>query len=249
MSYFEQGWLSNQPGEFQVASMSKLCLAEHLPGHRQSLERKFTRDQVAVHMGYRCSGCGHKPLIGARFSCNVCDTHFCGHCFNGRAHAHSPQHQFTAQDFPLAVPTDAHVAPQISQGSKVVVIGTGKEQLDGQLGVVTSAAPTSGALPLWSVLVEGSEAMSLEAQHLFLRGQATPKASRELEAPLDKSVEPAPEAKDEPKEGLLAPTPPSPQKKAIASRFTLVGSGSLHELRQVEGQEAGVSRYCFTLGN
>ena len=212
---------------FEMASVFKMTLLEDLPGHREGIRHCLKTEKVPVHLGVRCSGCGHKPLVGANFTCKNCATHYCSACFKGRAHAHSPAHKFAVQDFPGTTPSDAPVAPKISEGSTVVVIGTGKKQLDGQLGLVTALTSTSsGALPLWSVLMDGScEAVNLEAKHLFLRPDQERRASAAAcELPL-----PPAEPKEDPKvPASLKPIDP----------LLMVRKHSLRELRQVEGQEA-----------
>lgn len=235
--------------KFECYSLSELDQIELVPSLAQDMEDRFKRDQMAIHPGYQCSGCHQEPLVGARFSCKICRDHFCGACFKGRAHSHSPQHAFTVQDFPRTTATDAPVASKITEGSTVVVIGTGKKQLDGQPGLVKCAAPiSSGAVPLWSVLMDGSyEDVNLEAKHLFLL-EASPASEETLQPPVEPCVEAAPELKAQVKESLPAPVVPaiskplrpeiSQQKKGSEPRFTMVRQSSLRDLRQVEGQEA-----------
>lgn len=234
--------------DFECFSLSPLVQIERVPSLKEALEDRFKRDQVAIHPGYQCSGCHQEPLVGARLSCKVCTDHFCGTCFKGCAHAHAPQHGFTVQDFPGTTATDAPVASKITEGSTVVVIGTGKKQLDGQPGLVKSAAPISSrAVPLWSVLMDGScEDVNLEAKHLFLL-EASPASEEPLQPPVEPLVEAAPELKALFKEGLQAPAVPEipkplgpeiSQKKGSEPRFTMVRQSSLRDLRQVEGQEA-----------
>ena len=212
--------------KFQLASMFQLGLVQDLPGHKQALEHHFKQDQVPIHVGFQCAGCGRKPLIGARFACKTCAVHFCGACFKGRAHAHCPEHQFTVQTFPRTSHTAAPVASKITEGSKVVVIGTGKKHLDGKLGLVTALAPTSSsALPLCSVVLDGADdVVNLEAKHLFLRSSG----QEVMVAAPHQAAEPC----EPPAEPVVFVA------KSVDPRFTLVRKASLRELRQAEGQQA-----------
>ena len=198
-------------------SVSEICLREM--DRKGYTDSEFHKHMIPIHCGFECSGCGSKPLIGARYTCQDCSVHFCGACFKGRAHAHSPGHQFTTQDFPGTAATDAPAAPAIIEGSTIVVIGTGNDQLDGKLGLVTS-----GASPFWSVLMDGEadHEVALEAQHLFLHSQG--------QEVTDQAAETEPSAE--------TGAPSSPPKSIDSSRFTLVRRPSFRELRQVEGQEA-----------
>ena len=231
--------LLDASSQISTASVSRICLLDALPGNKQTLRSKLQSDSVAVHPGFQCAGCSHKPLVGARFSCKVCTTTFCGACFKGRAHAHPPDHEFSVQDFPGSTSTVAPPAPKISEGSAVVVIGTGQRNQDGKLGLVTASLPSSSAgLPMWTVLLEDAKddlSVQLEAQHLFLRSTA---ASPEVAAAPTPSTPP--------------PEVPNPAAKVVkSSRFTLVDKcgvqevippmrrqRSLRELRQVEGHQA-----------
>ena len=223
--------------QISTASVSRICLLDALPGNKQALRNKLQSDSVAVHPGFQCAGCSHKPLVGARFSCKVCTTTFCGACFKGRAHAHPPDHEFSVQDFPGSTSTVAPAAPKMTEGSAVVVIGTGQRNQDGKLGLVTASMPSSSAgLPMWTVLLEDAADVSvqLEAQHLFLRSEvAAPDA-----APTPELTPSTPQAE----------VPNSAAKVVKSTRFTLVDKGeeqppmrrqrSLRELRQVEGHQA-----------
>ena len=228
---------SGQPKcEKQMISVSKLCaVADRVD---KSTLLKFLEPDTPVHPGVKCAGCSHDPVIGALFTCSTCAMQLCSACFKGRAHAHPPDHEFSVQDFLGSTSTMAAPPPSITEGSGVVVIGTGQNDRDGKLGVVKALTTSSSASPAWSVLIEGKTTLvDLEAKHLFLRpDQALETAKAAYEPPI-----------------LQPPVEPNvtSARKPVPSRFSLVQTPSvedempkiprqksLRELRQVEGVKA-----------
>jgi len=56
---------------------------------------------VPVHHGVSCDGCGLFPITGARFKCTVCDNYdLCSTCIDKKAEVHSASHSFHRFDQP-----------------------------------------------------------------------------------------------------------------------------------------------------
>ena len=222
--------------ETQLISVSTLCaIADRAD---KSTLLKVLKPDTPVHPGVKCAGCSHDPLIGALFTCNTCAMQLCSACFKGRAHAHPPDHEFSVQDFLGSTSTMAAPPPSITEGSSVVVVGTGQNDQDGKLGVVKALTTSSSASPAWSVLIEGKTTLvDLEAKHLFLRpdqGLETAKAACEppiLQPPVEPNVPSAP--KPAPSRWSLVQTPSEEDEMPKMRR-----QQSLRELRQVEGVKA-----------